>query len=209
MLKNILISVLLAGIALASPEVKAVNATPAGVDLRKFPILGQNELTVEMAADLELIPVKLEKQVVVLNYYRVDNSWRLQALQEGDLVYKDQKGEIRYRAYCSNRVVVMKNCPAPPVVLAAGQEPEKELGWLDNMAGKFANGWRASTGAVGTAWGTLLPMLGFLAFPLIAGGYWLYRRLRPVPPPAAPPATPTTPPTPATTFGKGTKSGTP
>lgn len=196
-MKTILLSVLLAGLALAAPEVKAVNTAPAGVDLVNFPIVKDGGLTVEKTADLKLVPARLEESVVVMNHYRFDNSWRVQTLQKGDLVYKDQTGEIRYRAFCSNRVVVVKNCPAPPTVLQAVPAPQKELGWLDNMVEKFTNAWKASTGAVGTAWGTLLPMLGFLALPLIAGGYWLYRRLRPVPPPPAQPAQPDPPVVPA------------
>ncbi len=192
-MKIILLSVLLAGLALASTEVKAIHSAPEGVDLVKFPIVKDGGLTPEKTADLGLASFKLKESVKVLNHYRGTDTWTHDTLEIGDTVYKDQTGEILYRAKCSNRVKVLKNCPAPTTVLQAAPAPKKELDWLDNMAEKFAKGWRDSTGAVGRSWGVLLPILLLLLFPLAGLGWWLYRRLRPVPPPPAPPAPPAPP----------------
>lgn len=193
--------------ALAENAPRPFNVAPATVDLVKFPVLQDGELkNTKLVVELGLIPVELESPVVVLNHYRSDNSWRLQQLQQGDLVYKDQAtGQFRYRADCSNRIEAV----APPclschkvatVSPARGMMLPNERGGNktsspDGFGKAFDKAWEAVTSVIGGVLGGILPLILAAA---ILGLLWLVgrevvRSHRATPPPPATPPTPATP----------------
>lgn len=179
-MKKAILFVIFASLALATD--RPINTAPADVDLQKFPILKDGELTASKAAEFGLTPARLTEPAVVYNYHRLDGSWRVQTLQSGDLVFKDQTGTLRYRAECANRIEQVKSCPACPAVgTATGSQKSSLLGgeknagpsWLSNLASKFSDGWKVMTGGLGWLLGWLLPLLFLL---LLAFLLWLLVR---------------------------------
>jgi hypothetical protein len=173
-------------------ELKPINVAPPNAELEKFPVFKQGELTVSLAEPyLGLRLEKLKAPLVVLNHHREDNSWRLQALLAGDEVWVEKaNGTPRYRAACSNRIVLFPAATTFTVVRPEDSGLPKTgssihtTGWgpslSDRIANKFSRNFGDSTEALAGLLGWVIP---WIIFGLAGLAIWLLWQRRQTPPP--------------------------
>lgn len=101
------ITFILLGFGVANAQI----AAPPGADLSKYGILKEHQMTVKEIADRGLKPWVVDRRIMVYNYTHKGNRFELDWLNPGDLVAVDQIGEPVYKVSCSNRLVLVKECP--------------------------------------------------------------------------------------------------
>lgn len=110
-------------ILFASASLAIASPTPAGANMDRFPVMS-GPLTNDQMADMGLTPMRLAEDKDFLQYNRSRKVFELSRLFAGEIVLVDREKEIRYRAFCGNRLEVIaapKTCPpvAKPCVPCA------------------------------------------------------------------------------------------
>ena len=159
------------------------KAVPAGMDITTYPILPEHVMTVAEMAKYGLHPLTITKVTPIDNFSHKVNAFLVDELRPGDIAAANNKGELVYKANCSNRVDERKPCPicapVPPLTPTSPPAPPPAAGnnpRVPSTGGYSMPGWLRSLwyGIGNLFW--LLLALAALALLLILAyllGRWL------------------------------------
>lgn len=103
------------GSAFAARRVSTDEWTPPNAELDRFPhFIGAAKLTLAEIAGMGLMglqPFILTEAQAFYNFDRIKRRWISETLRPGTQVWKDEKGVVRYKGDCLNRLVAIQPCP--------------------------------------------------------------------------------------------------
>lgn len=174
-MKKLFVFVIFAVLTLSAFAERGQFAVPDSAELDEFPVLS-GPLSSKQQAEMGLAPTLLKQAVVFQNHFRNlrDKKGRfvLETLPADTLVLVDQKGVIRYKADCGNRLVEIPSATVKSSISYLPLLPEggKPLSEWQRFKDAFGRGWRNVLEALGL----IIPLL-FLIFIIALFLWFLYQ----------------------------------